>query len=368
MDIISFLHEPALHLVEQVEAQDITRPRPLLCDSFIARSVLQKAIRRGDCELSLRAASTLMTQNSAVIWRRLLVTALEDLGIHEFTLLVKIAAAVERRKFGHRSADEWALIAQLIRDCCSGTRCQAANDLHNIAISAVEYDSQKYALAELGWDGLVSVAADSSTHLVHRYIAILTAMGASHAPWIHHSRLGSMEMLLAAIAPNIRSEVRAVYGWAFRKSGLALAPGSLLITSAIGGLGVSPPTSDDVLPLTNWAHDVPCFALDQYTRVGRLAIKDLTNQSATWRAFAEANCIFPAQQLSAAGELIFRLERAAVSRRSSWGLARDLAEQSRLIGCHLPPELVEEGSAIILSELPQLDEARKRRMAYARDL
>lgn len=365
MHILEVLHDPARALVERCQEPGRARPLPLQCDTFIARSTLQKAVRRGHTKLALRAASTLVMTNSAIIWRRLLVTALEDLGIHQIGLLLRIAAAFERRKLGHKHADEWTLLALLIEECCAATRCQAANDLHNLSVHDPAYDREKQVFADLNWQDLAAIARNPAQDLVLRNIAVLTALGADHAPWVLHRPLAEVETLLTSIAPDAPSDIRLIYAWAFRKSRLSLATASLLLMAANGGLSVSPGAVDDAIPTFSWIQGVPSFALDQYTRSGRLAIKDFTLQSSRWLRFARGLGLSPSQQQAAAGELVFRCEGAVVTQRCAWDISRVLFQQSKVIGCHVPSSAVAEGLSIIRSELPLLDQTRGSRMPFS---
>jgi hypothetical protein len=56
-------------------------PRPPAVDPWVASSLLQKAIRRGDADLAERAAITLHRLRGRSIWRRFLVIAFEDIGV-----------------------------------------------------------------------------------------------------------------------------------------------------------------------------------------------------------------------------------------------------------------------------------------------
>jgi replication-associated recombination protein RarA len=56
-------------------------PIPLATDRYIALSALQKAIRRGNEDLALRAAMNLMISGPQAIWRRLGIIAFEDVGV-----------------------------------------------------------------------------------------------------------------------------------------------------------------------------------------------------------------------------------------------------------------------------------------------
>ena len=107
-------------LMKEVSDERACIVDPLVTDSFIARSAMQKAIRRADCRTALRAAATLMELDPDVIWKRLLVTGLEDIGVGEFAVLAKIVIAQGKRT-RHSIGDDWPIAVALIRQACRAT-------------------------------------------------------------------------------------------------------------------------------------------------------------------------------------------------------------------------------------------------------
>jgi replication-associated recombination protein RarA len=53
---------------------------PFKVDQWVASSLLQKAIRRGDVKVAQRAALTFLGQRGTAIWRRFIIIAVEDVG------------------------------------------------------------------------------------------------------------------------------------------------------------------------------------------------------------------------------------------------------------------------------------------------
>jgi replication-associated recombination protein RarA len=76
----------------------------LQCDRWIASSVLQKSIRRGEVELAQRAACTLHASDRNTVWRRLIVIACEDVGAGDIDALLETFLATTstdlRRQYG----------------------------------------------------------------------------------------------------------------------------------------------------------------------------------------------------------------------------------------------------------------------------
>ncbi len=70
-----------LRLEEEMVDYAPPQLNPMRCDRWIARSALQKAIRRGEVQIAQRALATLLEQDRYSIWRHLIVIASEDIGV-----------------------------------------------------------------------------------------------------------------------------------------------------------------------------------------------------------------------------------------------------------------------------------------------
>ena len=62
-------------------------PEPLTADRYVAMSALQKAIRRGNQPVGLRAALSLLRSTARGFWRRLGVISFEDIGVGNIDLV-----------------------------------------------------------------------------------------------------------------------------------------------------------------------------------------------------------------------------------------------------------------------------------------
>ena len=62
---------------------------PLNADRYIAMSLLQKAIRRGEFGFAFSSALTLLNLNDRAFWKRMCVIVFEDIGIANIDLIGK---------------------------------------------------------------------------------------------------------------------------------------------------------------------------------------------------------------------------------------------------------------------------------------
>ncbi len=344
-------------LAEEVAAAPVPPVKPLATDTYIARSVMQKAIRRGMTGLALRAASTLMALDRRTLWRRLLVTALEDLGIGEVDLLARIVAAARDRIWRANVGGDWPVVSTLIAQACAGTRCQSANDLWNLAENDPDLDAFKSDLCEAELGDLLVLMTDEAQPVAHRGVAVLIALGVPTGPAAPTHIASDPGAIFGSFTEAGRySHVAAIYEEAYRQSRLALAPLSLCLWS--GSRGVELAGRDDDLPPVTWIGEIPGFSLDQYTRPGLAAIRSFSHSSRAWRDFAERWQITRSDWPKAAGELLFRAEGAVVTNRRVWGVGQGLFARSMVLGCFMAESAVPEGLALIRHELPNLGRAR----------
>ena len=84
-----------LSIARQQLSDAICQDQPPICDPlkvspWIAMSLLQKAIRRGEERLALRAAATLLHVSPERLWRRCGCIAFEDIGVADLDTVASL--------------------------------------------------------------------------------------------------------------------------------------------------------------------------------------------------------------------------------------------------------------------------------------
>lgn len=71
------------YILDDLESRITKLPEtgPMGFDKWLVASSLQKSIRRGETQIAMNCAARLWEQDKRMLWRRLGVIALEDLGI-----------------------------------------------------------------------------------------------------------------------------------------------------------------------------------------------------------------------------------------------------------------------------------------------
>ncbi len=104
-------------------------PQPMPCDRWVARSALQKAIRRGDALIAVSALATLWEAVGERIWQHLTVIALEDIGCAGIDTVARVVSAGRNRKWRVRHGGDLQIAAILVQRMAGEHHCQAACDL-----------------------------------------------------------------------------------------------------------------------------------------------------------------------------------------------------------------------------------------------
>jgi hypothetical protein len=102
---------------------------PLRVSQWVAMSAVQKAIRRGDVDLALRAAATLLKADPARLWRRLVGIAFEDIGMGSVETIRLVITATSGKAVRQQFGGEWAVASLLVERMCAAPSCRASDDL-----------------------------------------------------------------------------------------------------------------------------------------------------------------------------------------------------------------------------------------------
>ena len=110
------LDQNQTQLAEQIleRGNDIPGFDPLGISPWVAMSLMQKAIRRGREDLALRAAATLLRDSPDRLWRRLCVTAFEDIGVADFDTVSLVMAGLTGKHWRSKNGGDWPIASYLI--------------------------------------------------------------------------------------------------------------------------------------------------------------------------------------------------------------------------------------------------------------
>jgi hypothetical protein len=298
-------------------------PRPMDASPWVAMSAMQKAIRRGREDLALCAAATLLRDAPDKLWRRVGCIAYEDIGVAslETVGLATVALAGKR----HRSAlgGEWAVASCVVTEMCRAPKCRAADDLLMACELHPAYAEARMELSDLTTRDLITIATGQGS--VHeRALALWYALGTNGDRWTLVSRRGDprvvFDQLCEAGWPHTIVEVARE---GFRRTRIMLCP---LVALLACEPRQAVQLKSDELPPEEMIGGVPTWAIDLYSREGRVALARFLQTDASAAQWVRRSAR-PARRVSVLGHIVFRVEGGLVANRMPWPLAEELRRQ-----------------------------------------
>jgi hypothetical protein len=297
------------------------------CDSlkvspWIAMSLLQKAIRRGNEQLALRAAATLLHGSPERLWRRCGCIAAEDIGVADFDTVAIVTAALAGKRFRANLGGEWYVASYIVSRMVHSPKCRAADDLLMAAELHPAFMEARRELAAMSTRELLALMIGADP-LPVRALACWFAIGTDRRPSPRlNYRRGDPQAVFDAL--NEAGYPHALVETAregFRRTREVLAPFVVLLWP-LRQLA-HPILADDEMPPEFMIGDVPGWALDTYTREGRRALKLFLLSDCASARWINAN-VPAGQRVNLLGNIVFRVEGQLVRRRSRWRMADEL--------------------------------------------
>src|ERR1017187_9494565 len=95
----AILHTIREQLADEIFSCGEPIPAPLKISPWLAMSLLQKAIRRGESELAQHAAATLLLIAPDRLWRRCGAAAFEEIGVADLQTVSLVTAALAGKRY-----------------------------------------------------------------------------------------------------------------------------------------------------------------------------------------------------------------------------------------------------------------------------
>lgn len=309
--------------VDVRDAPSAADPVPIHADRGLLASQLQKAIRRGRSADAVRAAHAIWSVDSAYIWRRLRVIALEDVGVADLDA-VACCLAIAGKRVAQRAMGETTVLAYIVERLADACKSRLACDLVCLADHHIVY--LKSDLLEAG-DGTWKELALDDTEPVERRAQALRLLGGMS----QRTRFGfrSLTKPKAQIVQEIAAAwdvppvVRYIAGKGSGTYGLhALLPLAFVMARSeeFGIESALPIASDSEIDIGG----VMACAYCMYTHCGRRAIDHLLRcEPSLRRLLTSGGATDPAKAL---GYLVFQTEGCALNRRLDFPAATALGE------------------------------------------
>ena len=351
----------AKHILEK--DTNSPKPNPLDISPWLAMSLLQKAIRRGREGLALRAAATLLRGNPDRLWRRLGVTAFEDIGVAGFETISLTMAGLTGKRYRAKLGGEWAVASHLVNLMCGAVKCRAADDLAVVCEWHPNFERARLDLTFKPIPELLEIACGKRA-FPERALASWFSVGTDRcrSPVLRERRgdpQATFDYFCEAGFPDTVVEIARE---GFRKGAGVLAPFIVLLwreaQQAIRHVEADGFSEEAIIG------EVPGWAFDMHVREGNFAMSRFLEMDCETTRWIDAN--WPQNgRTKLLGGLIFRIESGQVSNRLRWELGDNLRRMSDFECPALRHEGIKEVMELLRRDMPLLNEARRMVVAGA---
>ena len=346
-----------LDLADELIAHEIPIPEPMRCDRYIARSALQKSVRRGEVQIAQNALANLMSTSASSIWRHLTIIAMEDVGAVGIDILARIVSASRDRNWREVHRGDWAVASLLVRQMAESAHCQAACDLQLHALYSPRLERARANSQDQDIRSLLAILSDTSRPLEARAVAAMAVGGGL----IDGQHLRDAGAAFCTMAKNGRaSHVAALChaAWRITRNPMAL---TLPLIWEKWSANEESALRDDALFGSSIYGGVPAYALDQYTRVGASVARALLSTTPALQTLLIGADIPPAQHQRIVGDLIFLTDGGLVRRRALWPEGERLRQPHRplLETAEMSVALLDEAISLVAVNASQIDQLRQ---------
>ncbi|WP_181180444.1 hypothetical protein [Mesorhizobium sp. B1-1-7] len=288
---------------------------------WLAMSALQKGIRRGDVDLATRAAATLLKDDPAKLWRRLIGIVFEDVGLASVETIRLVMTATSGKTIRQQFGGEWAIASLLVKQMCAARKCRAADDLflaisHHHELEALRADLARETTAER----LSRVQGRGA--LLGASLAALHASGARWTGQVEGQTANPNAMFAAMRPAGIDDDLvsLAEQGWKRTREALPIL---LALVTLARPAGVLPVADDEFPPVVIARNGLPTYCLDRFSREGGATLSRFLKRNTATSRWLRSHVPTNRRLAVLAGGL-FRVEGGLVRQRVEWPCAMTL--------------------------------------------
>lgn len=327
---------------------------------WLSRSALQKAIRRGKLDESLRFASALYHIDRRYFWKSLATIAIEDVGVGNPEVVRKVfevfVSSQVQKLFGENIACQ--LVTGMVESC----KCRMACEISLGCDLSTKPEIWEVLLSQDD-DGIVASACQPVNRIedllmLYRELHVLmgykggrgkNAHAVSQVVAHHTDSLADQEevaMIKLLMPLKIDSMCQAVLP-------MCLAHDSQLQKEECF-------VEDDEFPPVVLIGGIPSYALDMHTQVGKKSLAAL--HTSLGKDYPEIKAIPREDCVKALGSVVFVLEGGQVSKRLTgrvYDRLKLFQDRSFMVGYGVPQDKLDRIVEIVKSEMPRLNQKRE---------
>jgi hypothetical protein len=270
-----------------------------------------------------RAAITLHRLRGNGIWRRFLVIAFEDIGVASVDALIKTTAACTAPSWraNVQGGDE-RVLRLLARLLAKAPKDRSPDHLIGVAQSHPALEDARRRVGAMTLAQRIDVVANASRPLPERAVAAWCACGIEQGAE-HRIGRGDLSSLMSAFrhlgVPADLVMATRIAATGAREPIVVMTPLLWLAASAAGDHRVV----DCSLPPATMIGEVPSYAFDKHTAIGKAAIHRFAHENHVVRD-ALAAYVPERRRKDAACIAAFHVDAAPVSRRFDWSGSAEL--------------------------------------------
>ncbi len=335
---------------------------PLRADHWIVSSILQKSIRRSDAVLAERAALSFLKVRGNALWRRFLTIAFEDVGAASAASVIRTVIACDSPQWRKNVGGDFKVAAFLARILAQAPKDRTSDYLICAAQRHPSLDTMREFSGTLSSEQRpYLVMEEESFSLPQR--AVL-AWHASGIGWVgaETGKDSTMTALLDAFCRmRVPKTLAHVSCFAAERAKLPICIMVPLIWGAI--FKKEQPTVEDMpVPASPVVGDIPLYALDKHTRLGKQAIRRFARENDAVRSLLE-EFVPEYRQQEAACVSVFYGDAMPIAHRLIWSQTHEmetLGLESDLLRDGVPMEGIVPLIKAVRENLDHLNDIRAR--------
>ena len=334
-------------------------------DKWLAASAMQKAIRRGNVTEALLCAQLLVDVDPQRLWRRITVTAMEDVGVGDLDAVVDTIFVARSKTWRDQHGGDLHAASFVVTNLCGAVKNRCTDDLGLVALFHPNYRESRAELACATEAALCDVVADTSQPLTRRSLAAMFLAGTNAwaAPELPRRR-GDLGVLLDVFRhiglPEFICE--AIKGGAAKEKGAL--PCNL---GLIWLLDAASPTRDIRDERTGLTHlgminGLSSEAYDMHTRTGKRALADFCRACKPMREYL-SRFVPDAEIYWLTVNIVWHGETSLLDRRLTYEGSQEIfkmAKEANIASGEFPVERITEAIDLMRQHLPELHQARLR--------
>ncbi len=330
---------------------------PMNIHPWLAMSLMQKAIRRGREDLALRASASLLRTSPDRFWRRISVTAFEDIGVANVETVAIVTAALKGKRWRADLGGEWPVASYLVERMSRTVKCRAADDL---AVVCQWHSSLKHSHSVFADKSPLDLLNGNTQNgkFLTQALAVWYATGTRRcrSPVLPECKGDIKTMWEYLIHSGVPATAVEVAQEGLRKSNSILCPFVSLLWPKLGA-GPNDIQKDN-WPKEEMIGDVPCWAFDVHVREGTQALSRFLRSDCNTSRWITQH-IPRDERFRVLGSMLFRIESGMVDNRFRWEMGSELRHMADLETGGVEERKMQEGLALLRNDLPTLNHERR---------